>query len=528
MNNVAVVMAASALLVACSGGTVAVPVRDQAVSGPAVGERVQLARRFARPDAADWDSFGYDLQRTGYNPTETVVGVRNVGRLKAVWTFNVGAKAMREPVLASGVIIDGRPTNVLYAGSSKGSTLYALNADTGALIWQFPVPSTIFNCGAGATPFSIQATPAIDRANNRIYFGDGHNQVHGVDLSIGKEDAGWPVSVAPYAGGHDNMHGGLTFNPANGMLYAVTSSICDYAPWYGRIVAIDTAGARIAGEFFPVSGASKQSAIGGGIWGAGGASIDPATNDVYIATGNADVRAGQPQNAGYAENIVMLSPDVNTLLAANYPSNLKLVSGYNDLDFGSTPMLFQPPGCPQMAVALNKAGMLEIYDTATIDAGPVQFIEMSVPDDSGDFQGVAAYDPRTNDVYVALPATYGIYKPGLAAFSIRANCTLDPTPVWKAVFGPDGAIYAQKSARSPVTVANGVVYVADGLGDMEFAFNAATGAKLWQVPLTSNARGGTIVANGMVYVIADGGGGITAWAPAASISPPSSENRRAP
>jgi hypothetical protein len=299
-------------------------------------------------------------------------------------------------------------------------------------------------------------------------------------------------------------------------LYAVTSSICDYAPWYGRIVAINTASASIAGQFFPVSGTSTQGGIGGGIWGAGGASIDRATNDIYIATGNADIRAGQMQNAGYAEQVVELSPNADTILASNYPSNLNMISGYNDLDFGSTPMVFEPPGCPKMIAALSKAGIFELYDTATINSGPVQYIEMSIPNDNGEFQGLAAYDPVTNYVYVALPSTYGIYKAGLGAFSVQSNCTLEPTPVWNAVFGPDGAIKDQKSARGPITIANGVVYVANGLGQKQFAFNAATGAKLWQVPLTSEARGGVIVANGMVFVTADGGGGITAYAPASA------------
>ena len=32
------------------------------------------------------------------------------------------------------VTVNGQPTNVLYAGSSYGSTMYAINADTGAMI----------------------------------------------------------------------------------------------------------------------------------------------------------------------------------------------------------------------------------------------------------------------------------------------------------------------------------------------------------------------------------------------------------
>jgi DNA-binding beta-propeller fold protein YncE len=103
------------------------------------------------------------------------------------------------------------------------------------------------------------------------------------------------------------MHGGLTYNPSNGLLYAVTGSTCEISPWYGRIVAINTNGPSVAGTFYTMSGTSTRGASGGGIWGPGGASIDPSTGNVFIATGNADTSKGAAQNAGYAEQIIEYS-----------------------------------------------------------------------------------------------------------------------------------------------------------------------------------------------------------------------------
>ena len=91
----------------------------------------------------DWDSFGFDLQRTGYNPAETTVGPNNVSSLQKLWSVNVGYGMVHEPVLASGVYVNGQATNILYAGSGKGSTLYAINATTGATVWQMAVPSGV-------------------------------------------------------------------------------------------------------------------------------------------------------------------------------------------------------------------------------------------------------------------------------------------------------------------------------------------------------------------------------------------------
>ncbi|HEX3369624.1 MAG TPA: PQQ-binding-like beta-propeller repeat protein, partial [Candidatus Cybelea sp.] len=440
--------------------------------------------RKASSEATDWDSFGYDLQRTGYNPAESTVGVSNVASLQKLWSLNVGFGMVHEPVLATNVYVGSQATNILYTGSANGAAMYAINANTGAVLWTHAVPKVNYYCFHQRLQFSIGETPAIDRGKNLLYFADGQNQVHAVDLATGTEANGWPVKVAHYRGDRNFMHGGLTYNPANGMLYAVTGSTCDITPWYGRIVAISTTGPSIAGTFYPISGTSKHGLSGGGIWGPGGASIDPNTNNVFVATGNADASQGQAQNAGYAEQIIELSPTLGTIVASNYPPNIPFVSGEDDFDFGATPLLFQPYGCPLMLAAVNKSGMFELYDVGSIDYGPIQDIAMSIPTDKGDFVGVPAFDPVTGYVYVGMPATQGIYKPGLAAFSTRSsNCTLNPTPVWAARFGPDGAHVRVQTPRSPLSIANGVVYVANYVHQTEFAFNAATGAQLWSEAL---------------------------------------------
>lgn len=462
-----------------------------------------------------WRSFGYDLQRTGYNPLEATVGTNNVGTLQAVWTANVGSEMVHEPVYANGVVINGVPTNVLYAGSAGGRTIYAINAATGSIIWQHRVAVSYYSCGGGQSQFSIGETPAIDPGKNLIYVADGRNEVHAYNLATGMQRQGWPLRIADYQGDHNFMHGGLTYNRANGLLYAVTGSTCDISPWYGRIVAIDTTGPSVTGKFFTMSGNSHQGTSGGGIWGPGGASIEPATNDVFVATGNADTKQ-QKQNAGYGEQIIELSPNLGTILANNYPPEIPSIPGYGDFDFGATPLLFQPSGCPPLLAAVNKSGIFVLYDRRSISNGPVQAIAMSIPTDSADFTGVPAFDPVTGYVYVGLPTTEGIYRPGMAAFAMASKCTLNPTPVWSQAFGPEGS-QAYDTKRSPISIANGVVYISNDAGDTEYAFDASTGAQLWTTSLSGSGDIGTVIANGMVYVSALDGT-ITAWAPSASAA----------
>lgn len=452
---------------------------------------------------ADWLSMGYDVQRTGYNPNETTIGTGSFGTFHSLWSqsVNVSGGEIGEPAYASNVTINGQATNVLYAGGGTG-IVFAFNADTGATLWSKQLGNSSYRCGTFNGTFGIDGAPAIDRARNRIYVGDGANNVHALDLATGAEVSGWPVSIAA-ANGHDFIYAGLTFNPANGVLYAETSSTCDISPWYGRISAINTSTAAVINTFFPAQGAS-----GGGIWGFGGASVDPATNDVFIAVGNGDTTNGGSQTAGYSEQVVQLSADVSTVLGHFYAS----LPPASDADFGATPLLFQPPGCPPLVAAVNKSGLFVLYDRGNISAGPTQAIQMSITTDNGDFVGVPAYDPVTNYVYVGLPATQGIYRPGVGAFSINASCTLNTTPVWNAGFGADGATLNDDTPRSPISIANGVLYVSDYQTATTYAFNAASGAQLWSKALSGKGIVGPVVANGHLYV-GNIGGAMTAWTP---------------
>src|SRR5579872_2627225 len=450
--------------------------------------------------AVNWPTMGYDVKRSGYNPSEHTLGTSNVSGIHNIWSTSIGGQ-IGEPIYASNVVIKSVKTNVLYV-SDGGGTAWAINADTGAVLWTHQMGTSSYMCGTGTYTFGANGTPVFDRTTNRVYFSDGAANVHAFNMSTGKEVAGWPVNIATPAN-HNFIYSALTYNHENHTLYAETSSTCDISPWYGRIAAINTTTAAITNTFYPAQGVS-----GGGIWGFGGASIDPSTNDVYIATGNSDTSNGGSQSAGYSEQVVALSPDLSSVLGNYYA---QLPPG-PDSDFGATPLLFKPPGCPLLAAAVNKSGLFVLYNAGNISAGPLQTIDMSISSDNGDFVGVPAYDPVTNYVYVGLPSTFGIYNPGMGAFGVQSNCTLNPTPVWNAAFGADGAVLDDDTLRSPISIANGVVYVSHYDTGVAYAFNAATGSQLWTHTLSGKGVVGPIVANGHLYT-SDITGKIQAWSP---------------
>src|SRR5262249_31620453 len=85
----------------------------------------------------DWTTFGNNLQRTGYNPSETTLNVTNVASgltQKCATPPHLGGAITAQPILATNVSINGTPTNVLYVGA-ESNVFYAINADTGAVLW---------------------------------------------------------------------------------------------------------------------------------------------------------------------------------------------------------------------------------------------------------------------------------------------------------------------------------------------------------------------------------------------------------
>ena len=428
--------------------------------------------------ATDWLTYGFNLQRTGENPFETVLTPATVAGLHQLWSFNLGAVTIMQPVLAEGVIVNGSPEDLVYIGAEHGD-LYALDASTGALVWQRNLGSQQTSChDIPDAIFGISGSPAIDRTNNRMFVVGGDGNMYALDLSTGNTLAGWPVAVTTDPA-HEHTYGGITL--ANGFAYAELASYCDFTPYHGGVVEIDVARRR-SRTFNP---AGRQ-VSGGGIWGPGGVSVDPATGDVFAATGNA---LTNPEYYRYCEDVVELSSSLR-VLGANYPG----LTG-SDVDFGATPILYQPPGCAPLLAAKNKTGVLVVYERGNVSAGPIQRLQVANVSDY-QFNGIPAWSDQTHLLYIgnSSDSNSESTKHGMVAFSVDANCQLQLA--WQRRIGPNF------SSVSPPTVAGGVVYYGDGSGKQLLAFNATDGTLLWSSGSTIGGAiyGAPMVVNGRVYV----------------------------
>ncbi len=432
-----------------------------------------------RVTATDWLMYGFNLQRTGENPFESILTPSTVAGLHELWSFDLGSVTIMQPVLATGVIVNGSPKDLVYMGAEHGD-LYAIDVASGTMVWHRNLGSQQTSChDMPDGVFGVSGSPFLDRTNNRMFVVGGDGNMYALDLSTGAILSGWPVAVTADPA-HEHTYGAVNIN--NGVAYAETASYCDLTPYHGKIVAVRIATHTVLGTFFPAGPRTN----GGGIWGPGGISIDPATGDVFTATGNA---LNNPENFRYCENVVELSSALR-VLGSNYPG----LTG-KDVDFGATPILYQPPGCPPMVAAKNKTGVLVTYQRGNVSAGPNQRLQIANVSD-WQFNGIPAWSDTTHLLYIgnSSDSNSAQTKHGMVALSVGANCNL--RLAWQTTVGSNFA------SVSPPTVAGGVVYYGDGPGSQLLAFDAVTGTQLWssQSIIAGAIYGAPMVVNGQVFV----------------------------
>jgi outer membrane protein assembly factor BamB len=309
--------------------------------------------------------------------------------------------------------------------------------------------------------FGISASALFDRARNAVYVMGGDGSVYGLDPATGATLTGWPVQITTLPA-TEVIFSAPTL--AGNHLYFEISSRCDLAPYHGRVVDINPDTHSIANTWNAV----PPDVSGGGIWGWGGASVDPSNGDVFVATGNT---LGNPENGYYGEALVQLS---NTLQLKAFHKPAVII---RDDDFGATPVLFQKPGCPAQLAVYQKNGSFFLYDRASIASGPRQLVPLVDPPDpvTGPHEpgllGVPLYYPKTQMIYALTPRAKvdGSFGHGLVAFTLDADCKLQLA--WQTPLATSIAVTA--------SIANNVVYVTGGFGGKVYAVNATNGQLLW-------------------------------------------------
>lgn len=449
-------------------------------------------------------TFHNDNARDGLNTSEKILTPANVNAAQfgKLGFYSVDGKVDAQPLFLPSLGIAGETHNVLYVATEHDS-LYALDADTGMVLWQVSLlrtgetPSDDRGCGQVTPEIGITATPVIDPmagTHGVIYVvamskdASGHyfQRLYALDVTTGAEMPASPVSIlATYPGSGDNSFGGsVIFDPAqyeeragllllNGVIYLTWSSHCDFRPYTGWIMGYDqTTLAQTSVLNISPNG------NGASIWQAGAAPAADNQGNIYFmaANGTFDTTLnakGSPSQGDYGNAFVKLSTIGGKLAVADYfTMSGTLAESAADEDLGSGGVVLLPDfndsggAVKHLAVGAGKDGFIYVPERDNMGKW-----HPSIDKIWQELSGALPNGEFASPAYFNATLYYGGVGDVLRAFRITgALLSASPVSVSAHSFPYPGAT---PSISSNGTV-NGIVWVAEnGAVAGLYAYDAA-------------------------------------------------------
>ena len=444
--------------------------------------------RSASADADVTSTYLHDNARDGYSAEESAINAATAPGLSLAWSAHPGFPGgSMQPIDAGGVV---------YWSDWQG-TFHATSETTQTDLWTYGLGTTPSSSAGNVGPDS---TPTVATVNGTptVYVGGGTGQFVALNASTGS--LLWQVQLA------DSPAGFVWSSPAlyDGSVYIGLASVGDCPLVAGKLFRLDAA----TGDVLAVFTAVPDGCTGGTIWSS--PTIDEATGEVFVDTGNGDGTCPQPEP--YQEAMLRLDP---VTLAVQDSWQARSNGDAGDLDFGATPTLFTATIGGQsvpMVGAINKDGYYYAFRRDDLAAGPVWSQFFATPGEqcvacNEDFLAPSAWDGTS--LYVGGDA--GQINGTACAGSLSA---LDPTtgsPEWQDCLG-DRVLGA-------VTAAPGIVEV--NAGDQVMIMDASDGRQLFSYtePSGNYFWGPAEISNGTMYVT-NLDGNLLAFSPAPAAATP--------
>src|SRR5437867_6192099 len=412
-------------------------------------------------------------------------------------------------VHAQPLYIDGGPNGPMIIAVTASNNIYALNANTGTVIWNRtdigpPVTSGL-PCG-NISPVGTIGTPVVDLASRSLLFDaliDGVTKKHfiySLNVDTGVTNAGWPVDVNATA-----MYNGIIFNSlvqedrgalalVNGIVYVPYSGYFgDCGDYHGWVVGVQAN--NPSGVMAWATTASK-----GGIWGHSGVASD-GTN-MFVITGNT---SGTNGVWGGGEAIIRLQAGPFwTGMPTDYWAPINWFSLDNgDVDLGGvSAMLVDVPGAnpSQLVLALGKDGNAYLLNRNNLGGIIAPVAQLSV---GGGLLG------QSSATYTTSQGTYFVFRSGsstLKAYKITPTSPPTIVSAWTVSQTGQGSPWVTTTDGTN----NAIVWVVGAQGDQRLhGYHGDSGAVVYAGGGANELMTGTrkwnsgMVARGSIYVAND-------------------------
>ncbi len=445
-----------------------------------VGEAAATGCAEAGHAGGDWPSYGQNLSNTRSQDAETTIEPLSVPTLEAAWRFSPDDEGGTGRIESTPVVAEG----CVFITTSSGY-VYALNADTGDLVWKDRFSETVQGVCCGGTLHA----PAVH--DGVLYLNVSLNPEHATDeqgphvLAVNAHtgDIIWrSESVATEEGAYTNTSA-VYFD---GLVWIGISNPEGGTHWIGGFAVLDAETGEILKRTRTIPRDQFEAGFGGAaIWST--AAVDVETKTGYAGTGQPSPWDG-PESE-FANAIVKFDLDRDS---DTFGEILGAVKGtwegapYIDVDFGASPTLYTDTLGRKMVAAYQKSGWLHAGYRRTMTHA---WSEPLSP----------AGTPLGNYTSTATDGT-NIF--GVGTF---------PGQMW-SINGSTGdrnwvSPVITTFGANPVAYANGVVYHADGKGFLD-AYDSATGIPVLHRPMSldtgapcTNIGGGVSIARNTVFSV---------------------------
>jgi polyvinyl alcohol dehydrogenase (cytochrome) len=480
-------------------------------------------------NAPRWNGWSTSATNSRFQDASTAgLTASNVPALKLKWAFNLGAVTIAR---SQPTVVGGR----VYIATVTGA-VFSLDANTGCTHWGFKANQVRSGIAVG----EADGTPAV-------FFPDAGGTVYALNAATGA--VLWQVRpvdhMATMATATPRVHNGVVYQPLSSfeeVLGGNASYQC--CTFRGSVVALDAATGKKLWQTFTIleapqptrknaAGTQQYGPSGAGIWST--PTIDEQRGVLYVSTGDnysdpptktsdavlaMNLKTGElawsrQMTENDAFNIGCSTPQRTNCPEANGP----------DFDFGQPPILVRLDGEKRALVIAQKSGLVHALDPDQ-NGAVLWHTRAGQGTALGGSQWGSASDGEK--IYVAI-SDIGIGTRPDATVPLGFRSVLDPNKggglhaldlrsgkiVWSAKPAP---CVAERTGCSPaqsaaVTVIPGVVFSGSIDGHLR-AYSSATGAVIWDVDTAREfetvnskpARGGSMdvggpaVVNGMVFV----------------------------
>ncbi|GAA0715836.1 pyrroloquinoline quinone-dependent dehydrogenase [Dokdonella soli] len=489
---------------------------------------IAIVTAFAIPsvraaDTKDWPSYNRTLTSERYTPLDAI-NTKNVQDLKVLCSYDSGEQTGFQTGL---VQVDG----ALFATTEHDT--FSIDPNTCTQNWR---AHEEFASGL------LKVNRGLAWLDGRVYRGTADGRVLAYDAKSGQRL--WATTIADAAKGESVPAAPIAWN---GLVF-VGNAGSDNKGVKGRMYALDAKDGRIVWEFYMVpkgegdfargpqapnppaeAAASWKTAEGFPI--TGGATwtsytLDPASGLLYVPSGNPAPNFAKEHRAG--DNLFTSSIVVLDAKTGAYQRHFQLVKrDFHDWDASTAPVLFTSKGKRKLMAAAPKDGQLHVID---LDSGKVLYSKPMTRTFNTDApitaegtrfcpgsQGGAewngpAYDPALNLVFTG-EVDWCVTVHAATADAISGSPIgqpwsgspdgfgkMDDTSKWAgwmtATDADTGKRHWQFKAPFPLMggitpTAGGVLFFGD-MGGTFYAFDAASGKKLWSTELGGAIAGGVI------------------------------------